>query len=167
MHLRRTLALAASALLLSALSACSEDSGTMEPYTPAAGTNNQDTEVDVLNAVIVSAEDGSGTLVAGLANGDNEEAATLSGIEGESVSADSFSPVEIPANGFVNLADEGGIEVSGEFELGDFVPLTLQFDGQDPVDMDVPVVANCDDFAGIDGPEDEEACAYAEHESGH
>ena len=167
MHLRRTLALAASALLLPTLGACGFDAATSRPYTQAAGTNNQDSDVDVLNAVIVSAEDGSGTFVAGLANGNNEEAATLAGLEGETASADSFSPVEIPANGFVNLADEGGIEVSGEFELGDFVPLTLDFEGQDAVEMDVPVVANCDDFAGIDGPEDEEACAFAEHESGH
>jgi hypothetical protein len=155
--LRRTLALATTALVLSALTSCGFDKATDRPYTPAAGVNNRDASVDVLNAVIVSAEDGSGTFIATLVNNDELEDASLESLEGldqTQVTFSDFSPIEIPAGGAVNLAEEGGIEVEGEFEQGDFVPVSVQLGDGQRVEMDVVVVTNCGDFEGLDGPAD-------------
>ena len=167
MHLRRTLSLIIGAVLLLALTGCVKQFSTDRPYTPAAGTNSQDASVDVLNAVIVATEDGSGTFIATFANNEQTEAVTfetLEGIDQAQLTADEFSPLEIPAGGALNLATDGGVEVTGEFALGDFVPVSLQFGNGEQVEMDVPVVPNCDDFADLDGPSDEEACAPVESE---
>lgn len=161
MHLRRTLAVAAAAVALTTLSSCGRDFATNEVNTIAPGATARDASVDVLNAVIVSAEDGSGTFVASLANNDTEEPATfeaLAGTDPEQLTADEFGPIEIAAGGLVNLATEGGIGVEGDFTSGDFVPLTVQLGGGERVEMDVPVVPNCGDFAGLDGAADEAAC---------
>lgn len=170
MHLRRTLALATAVLALPLLASCGFDVATGRVYTPAQGVNQRDASVDVLNAVIVSSEDGSGTFIASFANNDLEEAAAfeaLEGIDQAQVTADEFTPVQIPAGGFVNLAEEGGVEVSGDFQLGDFVPLSVQFSSGEQVELDVPTVPNCGDFAGLDGPADESACEAPEHSSDH
>lgn len=167
MHLRRTLALTIAAVLLLALTGCVKQFATDRPYTQAAGTNSQDAKVDVLNAVIVATEDGSGTFIATLANNSATEPATfdaLEGIDQAQLTATEFSPKEIPALGALNLATDGGVEVTGEFALGDFVPVSVQFGNGEQVAMDVPVVTNCGDFAGLDGPSDEEACAAPESE---
>lgn len=168
MHLRRTLALAVAAVLLLALTGCVKQFATDRPYTQAAGTNSQDATVDVLNAVIVATEDGSGTFIATLANNDVTEPTTfdaLEGIDQAQLTASDFSPMEIPALGALNLATDGGVEVTGEFALGDFVPVSVQFGSGEQVEMDVPVVTNCGDFAGLDGPADEKACAAPESDA--
>jgi hypothetical protein len=170
MHLRRTLAVATTALALITLSSCGRDFATDRINNISAGTTDRDGTVDVLNAVIVSAEDGSGTFIAGLANNDNEEPATfdaLAGLDQAQVTAGEFTAIEIPAGGFVNLATEGGVEVEGDFVIGDFVPLSVQFGNGEQVEMDVPVVTNCDDFAGLDGPSDEAACEPEHETEGH
>lgn len=167
MHLRRTLATAGTALLIATLSACGFDAATDRPYTPAAGTNDQDAGVDVLNAVIVAAEDGSGTFIASLANNDDEQDTALdelSGVDATQIEAGEFTPIEVPANGFVNLADEEGVPVTGDFSQGDFVEVALSFEHGETVTMHVPVVTNCGEFAGLDGPEDPAACEPAPSE---
>lgn len=166
-NLRRTLALAGSALVLTTLTACGFNMGTDRVYTPAAGVNQRDASVDVLNAVIVSSHDGSGMFIASFANNDTENPATferLAGIDQSAITVSEFTPVDIPAGGFVNLAQEGGVEVSGEFAQGEFVPMSVQFGDGEQVELDVPVVTNCGDFAGLDGPSDEAACE-PEHET--
>ena len=69
---RRNLALTIAALLFAvpSLASCGFNYATDREYSPAAGSNNQDGVVDVLNAVIVSQEDGSGTFITSLSNGD-------------------------------------------------------------------------------------------------
>ena len=80
MQLRRSARLltATGALVLaaSALTSCGFDYATDRVYTPGAGTNDRDGSVDVLGAVVVSAEDGSGTLVASFSNDDETAPAT-------------------------------------------------------------------------------------------
>ena len=75
MHLRRSLALATGALVLAvpALTSCGFDYATDRIYTQAAGVNDRDATVDVLGAVVVSAEEGSGIFVASFSNNNNEE----------------------------------------------------------------------------------------------
>lgn len=166
MLLRRTLVLTISAILLVALTGCVKQFATDRPYTPSAGTNSQDASVDVLNAVIVASDDGSGTFIATFANNEPEETTfqALEGIDQTQVTADKFSPMDIPADGALNLATDGGVELSGDFALGNFVPLSVQFGNGEQVEMQVPVVPNCGDFAGLDGPADEEACSAPEAE---
>jgi hypothetical protein len=172
MALRRTLALATCVLAVGApvLTSCGFDYATDRIYTPAAGVNNRDASVDVLGAVIVSAEDGSGTFIASFANNSIEEPAsveTLEGVDQSQLTASDFSPIDVPAGGLVNLADEGGLEVTGDIAAGEFVPVALQFGSGDRVQLDVPVVTNCGYFEGLDGPPSTEQCepetAPAEH----
>lgn len=169
MHLRRTLAVATTALALTTLTSCGRDFATDKVNNITPGVTERDATVDVLNAVIVSAEDGSGTFIASLANNDNEEPATfevLEGIDQAQLTAEEFTPVEIPAGGLVNLATEGGVGVEGDFTTGDFVPVSVQFGDGQQVEMEIPVVPNCGDFADLDGPSDEAACASGS-DSGH
>jgi hypothetical protein len=163
MPLRRTLALATCVLAVCApaLTSCGFDYATDRIYTPAAGVNNRDSTVDVLGAVIVSSEDNSGTFIASFANNSPTEPATVESLEGvdqAQLSADDFSTIEVPAGGLVNLAEEEGVPVSGEFSAGEFVPVTIEFGSGDPIEMDVPVVTNCGDFEGLDGPSSPEQC---------
>ena len=115
----------------------------------------------MLGAVIVSAEEGSGVFVASFANNDTEESATveaLGGVDQSRSPLDDFSPIEVPAGGLVNLADEDGIEVTGEVAAGEFVPVALQFGNGEQVQLDVPVVTNCGYYEGLDGPASAEQC---------
>jgi hypothetical protein len=166
---RRSWALAVGALLLAApLSSCGFDNATERVYTPAAGTNNRDATVDVLGAVIVSAEEGSGTFVATFVNNDQEEDGVVEAItpEDEAIQFD-FSPVTVPPGGMVNLAAEGeeGVPVEGEISAGGVVPVTVQVSGGEVLEMTVPVVPNCNEFAGIDGTGGD--CEVAEPEGEH
>src|SRR3954454_22386096 len=105
MQLRRSARLltAAGVLLLAApvLTSCGFDYATDRPYTPGAGTNHQDSEVDILGAVVVSAEDGSGTLITSFSNNTQDEEASVTGIAGAGDTADltvgDFDPIEVPA----------------------------------------------------------------------
>jgi hypothetical protein len=155
MHLRRNIALALTGAVLAvpALTSCGFNYATDRVYTPAAGTNNQGVSVDVLGAVIVSGQDNSGTFIAGFANNkpDGEVSVeSLAGAGGTTIQAGSFKPITIPGGGFVNLADEGGIPVTGTFTAGDFVPVTISFSDGERASMKVPVVRDEGDFAGLD-----------------
>jgi len=143
----RPIATAAAVLALAVpLSSCGFDYATERDYTPAAGANNRDGVVDVLSAVLVSAEEGSGTFVASLSNNDTENDATftgLSGDEGAEVTAAEFEPVEIGAGALVNLADPAAdIVVTGDFGPGGVVPMTVDFGDGERITLNVPVVAN-------------------------
>jgi hypothetical protein len=142
---KATVVIAAAALSLG-LSSCGRgfDNPTDQVYNPAVGVNDQDSDVDVLNAVIVSGSDGSGTLVATLVNNDQENDDTLTGISaGGDDQADVTPPSEtsIDAGSLLSLADEGGAKVEGEsVKAGSFVTLTFSFERAESVTLDVPVV---------------------------
>jgi hypothetical protein len=141
----RPLATAAAVLALAVpLSSCGFDYATDRDYTPASGANNRDAMVDVLAAVVVSREEGSGTFVASLSNGDDEKESSLtavSGDDGETITAAEFEPVTIPPGGIVNLAEPAaGIVLTGDFAAGDFVPLVVDFGDGERVTLNVPVV---------------------------
>jgi len=156
MLLRRNIALTASALVLAAtpvLTSCGFNYATDRVYTPAAGVNNRDASVDVLAAVVVSAQDDSGTFIASFANNNVDKDATvesLAGAEGNTLQPGSFSPITVPAGGLVNLATDGGIPISGTFTAGDFLPVTITFGDGERVIMKVPVVRADGDYAGLD-----------------
>ena len=141
-----------AAVLALALSSCGFDYATERDYTVAGGANDRDGDVDVLSAVVVSAEEGSGTFIASLSNNDTDTEQTftaISGDDGASITAD-FDPVTIAPGGLVNLADPAAdIVVTGDFAAGDFLPLAIDFGNGDRVMMQVPVVR--DDFGYWEG----------------
>lgn len=158
MHLRQSVRLlaAAGALVLATpvLASCGFDYATDRVYTPGSGVNDREADVDVLSAVVVSAQTKSGTFIASFANNDAEEPATVTSIAGSGDDADlkvdSFDPIEIAPQGLVNLATDGGIEITGDLAAGDTVSLTISFGDGSSVDMTMPVVAACGDYAGLD-----------------
>jgi hypothetical protein len=155
MHLRRPSALAATALALATvLTSCGFDYATDRVYTPAAGTLSRDADVDVLSAAVVADSDGAGTFIAGLSNnlGDAEITFTsLTPDDGETFTVGEFEPITLAPLGFANLSEPGeGIEITGEFEAGQFLSVALSFDNGETVRMDVPVVTACDMFEGFD-----------------
>lgn len=156
MQLRRTLARSLTVLALAApLTACGFDLATDRYYTPAVGANDREGQVDVLGAVVVSTEPGSGTLIASLSNNSTQEPATLTEVgstEAQDLTAAEFAPVEVGPGRLVNLADPPAeIKVTGDFEAGDFVEVALGFDNGETVALDVPVVPNAGDYEGLDG----------------
>lgn len=156
MHLRRRTALVVALVAtLPALSACSasgRDAATSRVNQIVMGTDNRDFDVDVLSAVIVAKADGSGTFITTLVNnssqGDNSMTA-LAGPDGLDVST--FSPVSIPVRGLVNLADDDqGIVVTGDFKLGQYVPLTVTLGDGTTIPVNTPVVADAGYWTGLD-----------------
>ncbi len=150
---RRTTALAALALLLApALSSCGFDYATDRDYPVTVGATDRSGEVDVLSGVVVSAEDGEGVVVTSLANNSATESISLTELTGEGVTVSGFSEVEVPESGFVNLADgDSPIKVSGDFEAGNFIPLTLAFSNGDQISIKMQVRRNCGDYADVAG----------------
>jgi hypothetical protein len=167
---RRSLAfvLATVALAVPGLTGCGFDAATERPYTPATGANDVSGVVDVLGAVVVSSASGSGTFVATLANNDQQESQTfsaLTGGTGTELTVTDFDPIEIARGGAVNLADDGGIPVSGDFAAGNFVSVVLGFDSGERVSMQVPVVPNSGIYEGLDGAPSEVPSETADTET--
>jgi len=150
---RRSLAfvLATVALAAPGLTGCGFDAATERPYTPATGANDVSGVVDVLGAVVVSSASGSGTFVSTLANNDQQESQTFSTLTGAELTVSEFDPIEIPRGGAVDLADDGGVQISGDFAAGNFVSLDIGFDSGERVTMQVPVVPNSGTYEGLDG----------------
>lgn len=150
----RPIATAAAVIALAApLASCGFDYATERDYTPAGGANNREGEVDILSAVVVSAQEGSGTFVASFSNNSGSEEQTFTGVsgsEGAAIEAADFEPVAIAPGGLVNLADPpADIVLTGDFTAGDFVPLAFDFGNGERISFNVPVVA--DDFGYWEG----------------
>src|SRR4051794_35575950 len=157
MQPRRSLRLVAGALVLLVplLGSCGFDKATDRVYTPGVGTNDRAGTMKILAAVVVAAQPGSGTFVASLANDSRTDDDQLTQIAGAGKWTDLSvvepdSPIAVEAHTLVNLADEGGIKVSGDFGAGDYLELTLSFDSGYSVTMYVPVVYACDEYTGLD-----------------
>ncbi len=157
MHLRRSLALTTAAVALATvgLSSCGFDNATDRKYTPGAGVNQRDGEVDVLSAVIVSSTAGSGTFVASLSNDslDNEVTMTSLTLTAEGATPATFEPIVIKRGALVNLADPAAdIKLTGDFAAGDFVKVAVGFDNGETTELDVNVVTNAGYYSDLDGP---------------
>lgn len=158
--LRRRLALGAGGMLLAVpvLSGCGFNMATDRVYTPGAGANHRDAKIDVLSAVVVSTEAGSGTFIATFVNNYPDQEAGVTGLSGD-VTPDGEVAFEIPAHGMINLADEDApdVKVTGDFQAGDFVTVQIQFSDGDFAEMKIPAVDNAGYYAGLDGPAPEDA----------
>jgi hypothetical protein len=168
----RVLAAAGAIALTAVLSSCGFDYATDRDYTPGAGTNSREGLIDVLGATVVSAQEGSGTFIASFANNDTDEPGTVETLTAETIpTADEeveqlkvveFEPIEVPAHGLVSLAQEGGIVITGELAAGDFIAVTIGFGDGTSVDLEVPVMPDCNEWEGLDesadGAESEDQC---------
>jgi hypothetical protein len=177
----RVLAAAGALTLATVLSSCGFDYATDRTYTPGASTNDRDALVDVLGAVVVSGQEGSGTFIASFANNDTEQSGSVESLTAETLSSedeeiaalevDEFEPIEVPAHGLVNLAEDGGIVITGELTAGDFVNLTIGFGDGSTTELEVPVMPNCDEYAGLDesgdGAATEDQCTAEAPEAEH
>jgi hypothetical protein len=157
---RRRIAAAAAALVVPLVASCGVNFGaqTDQVYNPSVGTDDHSGQVAVLNALIVSGQDGSGTVVASLANSDQVNDDTLKGVSG--AGADSSLKVTpggdttIPAGGLLNLATKGRVFAQGKQVVpGAFVRLTFTFDRAASATLDVPVVTADDpDYSSVPLP---------------
>jgi hypothetical protein len=154
-RLRRALTTAAAlALLVTPLAACTTHT-TEADYQPAQGVNSRDGDVEVLNALIVSSEDGEGRFVAAMANNAEEpdEVTGMSGAGEETVEVVlEGGDTAIPAGGSLRLAEQGAatIKVSGEdVTPGGYVRLAIQFANAEPVEVNVPVIEPGEEYADL------------------
>jgi hypothetical protein len=143
-----TVGLAATAVL----TACGFNYPTDRINNITAGVNDRSGTVEVLNAAVVAQADNSGTLIATFVNNSNTKKATLQSVNGDgtTVSQVTGPPLAIDPSGLVNLADTGGFAVTGTFKVGQFVNLTMQFSNGQTSTIDVPVVADSGQWAGLD-----------------
>lgn len=150
---RLALVVGALALAVPSVASCGFNYATDRENTIANGVSNKDGDVDVLNAVVVSSEEGSGTFIATLVNNLSDQTITLTTLgfgSNSTMAVAGFEPIAVPPHGAVNLADGQGIKVSGDFSTGDFVSLSLTFDNGETADMKVNVVADDDEYDGYD-----------------
>lgn len=160
MNVRRSIAAAAVLLAAPALSSCGVSFGaqTDQVYNPSVGVDDRSGQVDVLNALIVSGTDGSGTVVATLVNNDQQTDDTLKGVSGAGKDAGMTvrpgGDTTIPAGGLLNLATKGAVTIRGQRVVpGNFVTITFSFDRAQSVTLDVPVVSHSNpDYAGVKVP---------------
>jgi hypothetical protein len=159
-NVRRSIAAAALLLAVPALSACGVSFGaqTDQVYNPSVGTDDRSGQVDVLNALIVSGSNGSGTVVATLVNNDQQHDDTLKSVAGagrdSSLTVQPGGDTTIPAGGLLNLATQGSITARGKRIVpGNVVEITFSFDRAEAITIGVPVVsASNPDYAGVKVP---------------
>lgn len=159
-NVRRGLAATVLALAVPVLSSCSGNfnAQTNQVYNPSVGVDDRSGSVDVLNALIVSGADGSGTVVATLVNNDLTNADTLKSVAGSGADASlKVTPggtTAIPAGGLLNLATGGRIFVQGDrVKAGYFVEITFSFDRGQAITVKAPVVSSAgDEYADVTLP---------------
>jgi hypothetical protein len=159
-NVRRRLAPAVLLLAAGGLTACDVnfDAQTDQVYNPSAGVDDRSGTVDVLNALVVSGAEGSGTVIATLVNNDQEKPDALGSIAGagadSSLTVTPGGPTAIPNGGLLNLADQGRNFVRGDrIQAGAFVGLTFTFQRGKAITVQVPVVdASSATYAGVTLP---------------
>jgi hypothetical protein len=153
-NVRRSIA--ATAILLAApmLASCGFSQQTDQVYNAAAGVDNRSGSVYVLNALIVSGSNGSGTVVASLVNTDEQNNDALTGVTGDGLTVNGPTRTTVPAGGNVNLSDLGKYSASGQAVVpGKFVKLTFTFQRAQQVTLDVPVMSSSNpDYSGVPLP---------------
>ena len=146
--IKRRVAIVAVLLLAPALGACGFSAQTDKIYQAATGVNDRSGTVGILDAQVVSAQEGTGTFVATLDNTDPKTADRLVSITGDGVTAKSKG-VDIPADGVANLAAPGEdgssaqVQIDGDaIQAGKWVRLTFVFASGQSSEVLVPIVSS-------------------------
>jgi len=141
----------AALLLAPLLTACGFSEQTDQVYQPAVGSNDRSGSVDILDAVIVTDTDGSGTFAGTLVNKD-DKADHLDSVSGPGITSGQVG-VDVPASGTALLATTGEVSLEGsDIQPGNVVELTFSFANGQTVTMKVPVVAATGDYADVPLP---------------
>jgi len=159
----------AALLLAPALAACGFNAQTDQVYQAAAGVNDRSSDVYVLNSVIVSGADGSGTFAGTFVNTTTTPRA-LKNVTGEGVQVTpgKGATLSVAGNGYLNLgaANDTGtvpLAVSGSaVKPGGYVKLTFTFDNDQTVTQNVPVFGPTQDYATVPLPKAGDATPAAE-----
>jgi hypothetical protein len=152
-NLRRSLGLGAAGLAATAaLTACGFAYPSDRINNPVSGVDYRGDTVEILNAVVVAHQADSGTFVATLVNNSPTKTIGLQSVTGDNTA---ISSVDAPSlslrpNTLLNLAEKKGWPVSGTFALGQFVPVSFTFDDGQTADLQVPVVLDDGQWAGLD-----------------
>jgi hypothetical protein len=142
----------AALLLAPVLTACGFSEQTDQVYQAAVGPNFRNGDVDILNALIVSGQDGSGTFAGTLVNTKTTTDDRLDSVTGPGVVA-SRRTVDIPAAGVARLAESGIVTLRGDgIKPGAYVQLTFVFNNGQTTTLKVPVVAAEGDYADVPLP---------------
>jgi hypothetical protein len=142
----------AALLLAPLLTACGFNEQTDQVYQPAVGVNDRSGNVDILNALIVSGTDGSGTFAGTLVNKNQTEDDALQSLSGPDVTA-SRGTVKVAAGQAALLADSGALSLTGDGIVpGKWVELTFVFSSGQSTTMKVPVVEASGDYADVPPP---------------
>jgi len=145
--------LAATVVLLApALAGCSTNfkAPTDQIYIPGRGVNDRTSEVNVLNALVVSGEDGSGRVVTTLVNVNPDEADDLTAVTVAGSEAAITGDTEIAPLQFNNLVDDTEVIAEAEgIHAGDFIEITFTFENAAPVTVDAPVVPPGSEYADL------------------
>ena len=156
---RRSIAAAVVLAAAPVLSSCGVNFGeqTDQVYNPSNGTDNRTGDVDVLNTLIVSGKNGSGTVVAGLVNNNQIRPDRLVGVSGVGPAASAqvtiSGPTTVPAGGLLNLATKGGVQIKGaQVAPGSFVTLRFSFAHAKSATLEVPVFQHKGDYAHVPVP---------------
>lgn len=154
-------------LLAPALAACGFSAQTDQVYQASAGVNDRSSDVYVLNSVIVSATDGTGTFAGTFVN-TTTTPRKLTNVTGEGVVVTPGEPVAVAGNGHLNLgaANDTGtvpLAVTGTaVKPGGYVTLTFTFDNDQTVTQKVPVFEPGEDYADVPLPKTSGATPAAE-----
>lgn len=152
-NLRRVVALAAAGLAATAaLTACGFNYPTDRINNLTAGVNYRDGTVDILNAAVVANDADSGTFVATFVNNSASKTISLENASGDNtaIASAEAEPFALKPGDLRNLAATKGIPVSGTFSPGQFVNISFQFDDGETITMNVPVVLDDGQWAGLD-----------------
>ena len=159
MTVRRSIAVAAVLIAAPAVSSCGVNFGeqTDQVYNPSVGVDDRSGQVDVLNALIVSGSNGSGTVVATLVNNDQQNGDTLKGVAGAGKDAGMTvklgGDTKIPAGGLLNLATQSNVTARDKRIVpGYFVEITFSFDRGEAITLEVPVVPHSGAYADVKVP---------------
>jgi len=150
---RRSSAIASGVLLLAlpVLASCGFDYATNRVNTISAGVNERSGDVDVLGAVVIAEGPNAGVFVATLANNNVDEADAFTtfvgGENGQLTPVTELAELAIPRSSAVSLFTTGGVPVTGTFEAGDFVDVTLGFADGSTSTLVVPVVTACNQYS--------------------
>jgi len=160
-RLRRSLAGCTAALATALVAGCSAsfDAQTNQIYQSGIGSNNRDGDVYVLDALVVTDGTGLGTISAALVNevlrADALVAVTADSPTGNRVRGMILSQeVRLPSQQLVQLSNTGDVILSAvkPLNVGGSITVTFTFRNAAAVTLDLPIVMNTGDFAGVPVP---------------
>ncbi|MBW9207170.1 hypothetical protein KV097_14585 [Mumia sp. zg.B17] len=156
---RRALATAVVGGLAVLLAGCGTgfEAQTNSVYEASVGTDDRSSDVQVLNALFVKNDDGSGTLSAGLVNqtlkADRLVEVEVSTLDGTPVDVTFDGPVPVPARRLETLGTKPQVVIEGsELFAGQFLVITYTFANAGDVDMQLPIVTRIPMYDSVAEP---------------